>query len=146
MELLLLADPSEKAINKYLNDSRCFVARTEEGIVGVCILKPAGAKSLEIMNVAVSPSNQQNGIGAKLIAHVIEKSKEAGAFRLEVGTGTFGYPLTFYQKHGFRVTSIDRDFFLNNYSRPIIENGIQHKDMLRLTLELSHNDDNHEQG
>lgn len=101
---------------------------------------------MEIMNIAVSPSNQQIGVGARLMAHVIEKSKEAGAFRLEVGTGTFGYPLTFYQKLGFRVAGIDRDFFLNNYSRPIIENGIQHKDMLRLTLELSHNDDNHEQG
>lgn len=146
MELLLLADPSEKAINKYLNDSRCFVAYAEGGIVGVCILKPIGEKSVELMNIAVSPSNQKNGIGAQLIEHIIKQSKEVGARRIEVGTGTFGYPLTFYQKHGFRVAGIDKDFFLNNYSKPIIENGIRHKDMLRLTLELNMNDENHKQG
>ncbi|WP_308364978.1 MULTISPECIES: hypothetical protein [unclassified Microbulbifer] len=56
--------------------------------------------------------------------------------RLEVGTGTFGYQLTIYQRQGFRVERIDKNFFLKNYPEPIVENGIQHRDMLRLTLEF----------
>jgi len=56
---------------------------------------------------------------------------------MEVGTGTFGYQLAFYQRHGFRVTAIDRDFFVQNYPEPIFEDGIQLHDMLRLTLRFT---------
>jgi hypothetical protein len=66
----------------------------------------------------------------------IERVKESGAKQLVVGTGTFGYQLTFYQRQGFRVESINKDFFLENYTEPVIENGIQHKDMFRLILEF----------
>lgn len=89
------------------------------------------------MNIAVYPSNQQRGIGTQLLETVIDKMKEAGVKSLEVGTGIFGYQLTFYQRQGFRVDCIDKGFFLKNYPEPIFENGVQHKDMLRLTLELS---------
>ncbi len=58
-----------------------------------------------------------------------------GARRLEVGTGTFGYQLTWYQRNGFRVFAVERDFFLANYEEPIYENGIQLKDMLRLAVD-----------
>ena len=40
---------------------------------------------------------------------------------------------------GFRVTSIDYDFFVKNYPEPIFENGIQLFDMLRLTLRCPDN-------
>ncbi|WP_331435775.1 hypothetical protein [Photobacterium gaetbulicola] len=53
-----------------------------------------------------------------------------------MGTGTFGYQLAFYQREGFRVVGIDKDFFLDHYDEPVMENGIQHKDMLRLQLIL----------
>lgn len=136
MELLLLADPCEEAIKSYLYQSRCFIACAKGSVVGVCVIKPISERALELMNIAVSPSVQQNGVGTQLLRHVIEKVKASGAQRLEVGTGTFGYQLTFYQRQGFRVNCIDKDFFLNNYPEPIIENGIQHKDMLRLSLEF----------
>lgn len=134
MELLLLADPSEEAIKSYLHQSRCFAAYDKGAIVGACVIKPIYKGALELMNIAVSPAVQQHGVGTQLLGYVIEKVKESGAQRLEVGTGTFGYQLTFYQRQGFRVDCIDKDFFLKNYPEPIIENGIQHKDMLRLSL------------
>ncbi|UTD56580.1 GNAT family N-acetyltransferase [Halomonas sp. MS1] len=134
MELLLLADPSEEAIKRYLYQSRCFTAYDKGAIVGACVIKPIYEGALELMNIAVSPSVQQHGVGTQLLRYVIEKVKESGAQRLEVGTGTFGYQLTFYQRQGFRVDCIDKDFFLKNYPEPIIENGIQHKDMFRLSL------------
>lgn len=137
VHLLLLADPSEQAIDKYLRYSRCFIADSDDTIVGVCIIKPSDNNVLELMNIAVSPAVQQGGIGSKLLQHVIEICRHSGARRLEVGTGTFGYPLTFYQRAGFRVTNIDKDFFLLNYTEPVFENGIQHKDMLRLSLEFA---------
>ena len=38
---------------------------------------------------------------------------------------------------GFRVSSVEKDFFLENYPEPLYEDGIRHTDMLRLTLDLS---------
>ena len=86
------------------------------------------------MNIYVAPEHQRNGIGRKLLQHVIASTREAQVKRLEVGTGTFGYQLAFYQREGFRADAIDKDFFLNNYEEPIYENGIQLKDMLRFAL------------
>lgn len=136
MDLLLLADPSEDAIKGYLDQSRCFIAWYEKVVAGVCVVKPVTEKTVELMNIAVSPSIQQRGVGTQLLKHVIQKVKDSGTQYLEVGTGTFGYQLTFYQRHGFRVSRIDKDFFLKNYPEPIVEDGVRHQDMLRLILEF----------
>ena len=55
-----------------------------------------------------------------------------GINRVELGTGTFGYQLIYYQRLGFRVESVVKDYFLRHYSESIYENGIQHQDSLRL--------------
>ncbi|MDR1063193.1 MAG: GNAT family N-acetyltransferase [Azoarcus sp.] len=135
-DLLLLADPSDEKIRSYLPRSRCFVASKNGEIVGVCAIQPSGAGTYELMNIAVHPSHQNFGHGTTLLKWVINFFHDAGAKKLEVGTGTFGYQLAFYQRQGFRVTSIDRDFFIKNYGEPIFEDGIQLFDMLRLTLDL----------
>ena len=134
MELLLLADPSETRVRKYLSVSKCFVVSSGGTVVGACAVQPRGADAHELIAIAVHPAHQQSGYGSLLLKWVIEFFRNAGARQLEVGTGTFGYQLAFYQRHGFRVTSIDHDFFLKNYPEPIFEDGIQILDMLRLTL------------
>ena len=88
------------------------------------------------MNIAVQPTFQAQGIGSKLLAYAIAEIKCKGVEIIELGTGTFGHQLSFYQKLGFRVESVIKNHFLENYPEPIFENGIQHKDMLRLTLHL----------
>lgn len=135
VELLLEADPSIKKVTGYLGQSKCFVATVNEVVVGAYVVKAIAPDVYELMNVSVAPPHQQKGIGTMLLKHAISSVREMGARRLEVGTGTFGYQLTYYQREGFRVSAIERDFFLNNYPEAIYENGIQHKDMLRLILE-----------
>ncbi len=88
------------------------------------------------MNIAVRPEQQQLGVGSRLLMWVIEIYRAAGARALEVGTGSFGYQLTFYQRYGFRVVEIDRDFFVTHYHAPIFEEGIRLRDMLRLRIEF----------
>ena len=134
VELLLLADPSEDKIRSYLPESKCFVVSTGGAVVGACVVQPRGAGAHELMSIAVSPAHQKSGYGTALLTWVIEFFRGSGARQLEVGTGTFGYQLAFYQRHGFRVTGIDHDFFVRNYPEPIVEDGIQLFDMLRLTL------------
>lgn len=135
MDLLLLADPSVDKINGYLPGSRCFVAYFQGALAGVCVVKPIAPNVYELMSIAVTPADQKHGIGTQLLKYVIAAVGQSGAQRLQVGTGTFGYQLAFYQRHGFRVTGVDRDFFLSNDAEPIFEGGIQLKDMLRLSPE-----------
>jgi len=137
MELLLLADPSEDKVRSYLSGSRCFVASRGAVLVGACVVQPRGAGTHEVMSIAVPPAHQKSGYGTALLKWVIAFYRSAGARQLEVGTGTFGYQLAFYQRQGFRVTSIDPDFFVRNYPEPIFEDGIRLFDMLRLTLKYS---------
>ncbi|MET1257657.1 GNAT family N-acetyltransferase [Aliikangiella sp. GXAS 311] len=135
-KLLLEADPSIDHINQYLADSICYVASIQNEAIGVCVLKPIDINRYELFNIAVSPENQKKGIGTQLLRYVIEHMKELNAKSVELGTGTFGYQLAFYQRFGFRVDSIHKDHFIDNYDEPIYENGIQLNDMLRLVLKL----------
>lgn len=137
IELLLLADPSEDKIRSYLSGSKCFVASVDAVMVGACVVQPLSQDTYELMSIAVDPAHQNCGYGTALLKWVIDFYRNTGARQLEVGTGTFGYQLAFYQRQGFRVTSIDQNFFVNNYPEPIFEDGIQLFDMLRLTLEYS---------
>lgn len=134
MELLLLADPSEDKVRSYLPRSKCFIALRHGITVGACVVQPLGAGAHEIMCIAIQPSHQKSGYGSALLQWVIDFFYQSGACQMEVGTGTFGYQLAFYQRHGFRAARIDRDFFVKSYPAPIFENGIQLFDMLRLTL------------
>lgn len=136
MELLLIADPSEKSIQTYLKNSLCFVAEKSGKRVGIYVLQSLSSSSFELMNIGVIPEFQGKGIGAALLQHAIETAKEKRAKRLELGTGTFGYQLSFYQKAGFRVVGVERDYFLNHYDEPVFENGLQHKDRLKLAVEF----------
>ena len=144
--LLLLADPSRERVKRYLPGSTCFGARqttqfTPSGLgalIGVCVLIPEGdgLHRWELMNMAVSTAWQSKGIGSALLLRAIREMRERGVQQLDVGTGSFGDQLLFYQRLGFRVTDIERDFFLQNYTTPLWERGVQHKDMLKLTLDL----------
>ena len=136
LSLLLEADPSEECIKRYLNGSWCYAALINNVIVGVCVVKPICESKTEIFNIAVSPENQKQGIGSQLLQFVLDHLHEKNVESVELGTGTFGYQLAFYQRFGFRVDAIHKDFFINNYDKPIYENGIQLKDMLRLVLKL----------
>jgi len=139
IDLLMLADPSEIKIRSYLPKSKCFAILNSGNILGACVVKPLDANTHELMNIAIQPSHQKCGLGSALLKWVIEFYRKYGATQIVVGTGTFGYQLAFYQRHGFRVTSIDHNFFVNNYHEPIFENGIQLFDMLRLTLKFTNN-------
>lgn len=134
MNLLLEADPSESSIKKYLDQSYCFVAEDSGRFVGIYVLFPLKSSAWELMNIAVSPDMQGKGIGTKLLQHALDSAKKLGAKRLELGTGTFGFQLRFYQKAGFRVYAVERDYFLDHYDEPLFEAGIQHKDRLRLAI------------
>ncbi|MDQ0059352.1 GNAT family N-acetyltransferase [Paenibacillus harenae] len=137
MELLLMADPSEKLVNEYLNRGQCMVAEAGGVIIGVYVLLPTRPETIEIVNVAVAESEQGRGVGKQLVNHAIQTAKQLGYKTIEIGTGNSGVgQLALYQKCGFRMVGIDRDFFIRHYDEPIYENGIQVVDMVRLSQDL----------
>ncbi len=131
--LLLTADPSKKIIGSYLSHAFCYQAITNAQLAGVIILLPTHPDTLEIMNIAVDSKWQNHGIAQQLLSFAENLAHQQNYSYLEIGTGTTSFEqLYLYQKCGFRITSVKRDFFTDRYDSEIIENGLHLKDMLRL--------------
>jgi ribosomal protein S18 acetylase RimI-like enzyme len=137
MSLLLLADPSEKLVKEYLKRGQCYIFEKDDKTIGVYVLLPTRPETVELVNIAVAEHYQTNGIGKALVLDAIEKAKHHGYKIIEVGTGNSSIgQLAMYQKCGFRITGVDRDFFTIHYEEEIVENGIVCVDMIRLTKQL----------
>ena len=134
--LLLDADPSKELVDNYLQRGTLLEAKKEK-LVGVLVLLPTRPDTLEIVNLAVAVEYRGQGIAQQLIAYTLEMARKKGIKTVEVGTGSTGVEqLYLYQKCGFRMTHIDRDFFVRHYSEPIVENGLVLRDMVRLSLDI----------
>lgn len=137
MDLLLLADPSRKIIEAYLTRAECFVMENQNQLIGTYVLLPTRPETIELVNIAVQENFQNKGIGKQLIRHALERAKEQGFQTIEVGTGNSSMSqLAFYQKCGFRITGVDKDFFVEHYEEELMENGILCRDMIRLSKSL----------
>ncbi|MUT66252.1 GNAT family N-acetyltransferase [Paenibacillus sp. NEAU-GSW1] len=137
MNLLLLADPSQKLVEDYIQRGECFVTEMDHQIVGVYVLLPTRPETVELVNVAVTEEMHGQGIGKQLVSHAIETARSNGYKTIEVGTGNSGMgQLALYQKCGFRIVGIDFDFFIRHYAEAIYENGIPCRDMIRLSQDL----------
>jgi len=137
MELLLLADPSESLVKEYLTRGECYILVDNDEVIGVYVLLPTRPDTCELVNVAVAEPFQGRGFGKQLIVHAIQVAREQGYTILEVGTGNSSInQIAMYQKCGFRMSYIDRNFFIRNYEHPIFENGLLCIDMVRFSLDL----------
>lgn len=134
IDLLLLADEEEKMINKYLERGEMYIL-DDNGVKAECVVTDEGNGVLEVKNIAVSPQHQGKNYGKKLIEFIIEKySKDYSV--IQVGTGDSPATIPFYKKCGFKKSHIIKDFFIKNYDKPIIENGVQLIDMIYLKKSL----------
>lgn len=137
MDLLLLADPYEENIMEYLKPGVVFCAKLDNEIIGALILMKTRPKTMEIMNVSVYEKYQNRGVGKKLILEAIKYAKNNEVRMLEIGTGNPGLiQMMLYQKCGFRITGIEFDFFRRYLKEKVYENGIECRDMIRMTMEL----------
>lgn len=137
-ELLLLADPSKDLVDEYIKQSEVFTARQIDEIIGVIVLFPLTTEAVEIKNIAVKPEFQGQGIGSYLIKKAVQLALLNGQKNICIGTANSSVgQLYLYQKLGFEITDIKRNFFTDNYDEPIYENGVQAKHMLVLTRQLN---------
>lgn len=137
-ELMLTADPSVQAIKAYIDDSIIYVAYIENRIIGEYALYPLNGDEIEIKNIAVDEAFQNRGIGKLLLTDATQKAIDGGYKKLLIGTSNASVgPLYLYQQQGFELTGIKMNFFIDNYTEPLYENGIQCKHMIMLTKVLN---------
>lgn len=136
-ELLLMADPSKAMVDEYLSRGVCFIAEYEGEMVGEFVLLKTRPETVEIVNIAVQEELQGQGVGRHMIKEAIEAARRLGCKTVEIGTGNSSFhQLKLYQRCGFRIVGVDRDFFVRHYEEEIIEGGIRCVDMIRLSLDL----------
>jgi ribosomal protein S18 acetylase RimI-like enzyme len=134
MHLLLLADENQQLIDRYLPHSQIYLFTNDDQIQGICLLQITG-DSGEIVNIAVEPAYQSQGIGKALLNHVKGIAHQQGLQRLVIKTGNSGIgQIALYQQQGFDLVAVNYNYFLKNYPTPIWENRIQCKHQLVFEL------------
>ena len=134
MNFLLLADEQKEMVERYINNGTMYVI-DDCGVKGEILVADIGNGVLEIKNLAVLSEFQRKGYGKKLVQFVCDRYRDRFS-EVRVGTGESPLTVPFYKKYGFTVTHRVEDFFINNYDHPIIEAGVQLKDMVYLSKKL----------
>lgn len=82
---------------------RIFFAARDGETIGCCALVVLGPAEFEIAKMAVTASAQGEGVGKRLLLHVIEAARTAGARRLFLETNDRMVPaVRLYKAVGFR--------------------------------------------
>lgn len=133
LPLLLLADPCEDMIDRYLPYGDMFVIERDGTIVGEAVVVPVSREVCELKSLAVDPAMQGKGLGSGLIRELFALFADRYA-SMAVGTSDDG--VAFYERLGFVRCGVRSRFFVDNYPEPIIENGRQCVDMQMLERKL----------
>jgi GNAT superfamily N-acetyltransferase len=135
--LLLLAEPSESALRWSLDHLSDTVYRMDDDG------KPVGAATMrfegepcEIVELGIAPEHQGSGLGRQFVEWLVGEARKRGKAGVVVGTGNASIGnIVFYQKCGFRMHQVRRDYFWY-YREPVIEHGIRVLDMLVFRYDL----------
>ncbi|MEH7352612.1 GNAT family N-acetyltransferase [Neobacillus drentensis] len=135
-DYLLIADESEEIVIKYINDGEMFSICCEGKIAGVVLFMFHPNGIVELKNIALTEDYRGKGLGKLVVNEAFDLYKIKGLHKMIVGTANSSIEnLAFYQKLGFRMVEIKKDFF-KNYPEPIYENGIRAMDMVMFEKEL----------
>lgn len=136
--LLLLAEPSKSALRWSLDNLSDTVYRVEDAgqVVGAATMR-WGSEPCEIVELAVAEHRQGQGLGREIIESLLAEARRRGKHKMVVGTGNSSIGnIAFYQKCGFRMDHVRRDYFWY-HRKPEIENGIRLRDMLVFSYDLT---------
>jgi GNAT superfamily N-acetyltransferase len=137
LPLLLLAEPSERALHwslTHLSDV-VYGAQLGEELAGAATLNWTDDPA-EIVELAIARELQGQGLGRRFIEWLATEAARRGKSALTVGTTNASLGnISFYQKCGFRMDQIRRDYFWY-YEEPRVENGIVVRDMIVFRRDL----------
>ena len=136
--LLLLAEESEPGLRWGLANLVDTVYRADDGemLVGAATMQWRN-DPCEIMELAVAPERQGQGIGRQIVAWLVGEARQRGKTAVLVGTANASIDnIAFYQHCGFRMDQVRKDYFWY-YREPQYENGIRIRDMLVFRYDLT---------
>lgn len=139
--LLLLADEPEP-LRGYLDDGALYVLYDDTGEpLGATVVLPLPEEpgTAELKAVAVAANQHNRGLGQQMLRGVLDDLRQRGTRRVIVGTSNAGIgQIAFYQKAGFRLWRIERDYFTveKGYDPDERENGLAHRDMVWFDQDL----------
>jgi GNAT superfamily N-acetyltransferase len=138
--LLELADEPAPLL-EYLGDGDLYGFVGPDGSPHGAILVISESPGVaELRAVAVAEALQGQGLGTLMINAVLFVLAQRGTRRAIVGTASSGVrQLAFYQRCGFRLTHVERDFFTpeKGYPADLAENGIPIRDMVWMDRDLA---------
>lgn len=152
-DLLLLADEQWDMVELYLHRGEMFAAYAEDDpcfkigsapmpnrALGCMIVTDEGIDErglhiAEVKSLAVDPTHQRSGIGRALLEFAARHATREYDI-LRVGTGDSPLTVPFYEACGFTRSHVLPNFFIENYDHPIVEAGVQLKDMVILERRL----------
>jgi ribosomal protein S18 acetylase RimI-like enzyme len=140
LPLFYLADDSVAQVHSYYQTGTLFALDTPEGTgIGIGIAVADSDGSAELKAVAVDASLHRQGVGTRMLLAGLAEQRVRGLRRVVVGTSSAGIAqLAYYQKVGFRLSRIERDFFTpaRGYPEGLNENGIPVRDMVWMDVDL----------
>lgn len=111
LPLFRLADESDRQIESYYLLGTVLAAYDGTSVVGLALLVD-DERYVELVSLAVCPSSQRQGFGARLIEAAAYYCRANKINRLIVGTGVWENDnIAFYLRRGFRVFNVNRGFF-----------------------------------
>jgi ribosomal protein S18 acetylase RimI-like enzyme len=134
------ADDSDEQIAGYRDLGEVLVTVDEGKIIGHAQVVGTDEQGIfEIKSLAVREDRRSQGVGAKLVAAACEYCRQRGGHLVLVATAAASIPaLQFYQRQGFRVQRVIRDFYSPERGyRPLDLNGIRLRDEIILDLDLT---------
>ena len=140
LALLLLADESSRQVQSYMDTGDLYAySREDAGAMGIVLTISLDNGDVELKAVAIDQQWQGQGIGTSMLMETLSELRMRGYKRVIVGTANAAIgQLAFYQKAGFRMLRIERDFFSpdRGYREMMMEAGIRLRDMVWMDLSL----------
>lgn len=120
-------DWSEKSFAEYIANQQCWVAKKESAVAGFAVFSHV-LDEAELLNIAVDPNFQRQGIAGFLYHTAIEALRKVGVSQcfLEVAKAN-SKAQQFYVKLGFEQIAIRKNY----YQRP---HGIDDAIVMRVAL------------
>lgn len=135
LEMLLIADPQENMIRRYLDKSDMFVLEDAGEVLTISVVEHMKNKRCELKNLVTAQEYRRQGYGTYMVNYLSEYYSVTCDV-MYVGTGNDSNTLDFYKQCGFVNSHIVANFFVDHYEKPIYENGIQLTDMIYLKKNL----------
>ncbi len=138
LPILLDAEEGEERIRAALLNPTCtaYASWLDGQLVGAAVVRWEDDETSEILYIAVDADLRGRSYGKQILQFLQEELCRRRGHSLLVGTANAALDnIAFYQKCGFRMFEIRRDYFAY-IQPPIAEHGIVLRDMLVLRYDL----------